>query len=153
MYFVLKSCVRLWNCTCMYVYVCVCVCLYIYSRSQCPRGLRRRSTAARLLDCGFESHRGMDVFLLWVLCGVRQRSLRRADHASRGVLLTVMRRCVWSRNLKNEETMARVGPQRHGGGGEYVYMCCWLLTTRRMSRLKITFPVSKHFCRSVPWSY
>jgi len=24
-----------------------------------------------------------------------------------------MRRCVWSRNLKNEEAMDRVGPQRH----------------------------------------
>ena len=24
-----------------------------------------------------------------------------------------MRRCVWSRNLKNEEAMTRVGPQRH----------------------------------------
>ena len=24
-----------------------------------------------------------------------------------------MRRCVWSRNLKNEEVMVRVGPQRH----------------------------------------
>jgi len=24
-----------------------------------------------------------------------------------------MRRCVWSRNLKNEETMTRIGPQRH----------------------------------------
>ena len=30
-----------------------------------------------------------------------------------------MRRCVWSRNLKNEETMARVGTQRHGGGMMY----------------------------------
>jgi len=28
-----------------------------------------------------------------------------------------MRRCVWSRNLKNEEAMARVGPQRHVEGG------------------------------------
>jgi predicted RNA-binding protein YlxR (DUF448 family) len=28
-----------------------------------------------------------------------------------------MRRCVWSRNLKNEEDLARVGPQRHGEGG------------------------------------
>jgi hypothetical protein len=28
-------------------------------------------------------------------------------------LLTVVRRCVWSRNLKNEEATARVGPQRH----------------------------------------
>jgi len=25
----------------------------------------------------------------------------------------VVRRCVWSKNLKNEEAMARVGPQRH----------------------------------------
>jgi len=24
----------------------------------------------------------------------------------------VMRRCVWSRNLKNEEAMARVGPRQ-----------------------------------------
>ena len=30
-----------------------------------------------------------------------QRSLRRADHSSRGVLPTVLRRCVWSRNIKN----------------------------------------------------
>jgi len=28
-----------------------------------------------------------------------------------------MRRCVWSRNIKSEEVMARVGPQRYGGGG------------------------------------
>jgi hypothetical protein len=32
---------------------------------------------------------GMDVCLLWVLCVVTQRSLRRADHSSRGVLPTV----------------------------------------------------------------
>ena len=32
-------------------------------------------------------------------------ALRRADHSSRGVLPTVMRRCVWSRNLKNGEAM------------------------------------------------
>jgi hypothetical protein len=25
----------------------------------------------------------------------------------------VVRRCVWSRNLKNEEAKTRVGPQRH----------------------------------------
>jgi hypothetical protein len=25
----------------------------------------------------------------------------------------VVRRCVWSRNLKNEEVMTRVGSQRH----------------------------------------
>jgi hypothetical protein len=41
----------------------------------------------------------MDVCLLCVLCVVRWRSLRWADHSSRGVLSTVARRCVWSRNL------------------------------------------------------
>ena len=40
---------------------------------------------------------GMDVCLLWLLCVVR--SLRRTDHSFRGVLPTVVRRCVWSRNL------------------------------------------------------
>jgi hypothetical protein len=44
---------------------------------------------------------GMDICLLWVSCVVRERSLRRADHSSRGVLPTVLRRCVWSRNIKN----------------------------------------------------
>ena len=44
---------------------------------------------------------------------LKKGSLQRADHSSRGVLPTVVRRCVWSRNLKNEEAMARVGPQRH----------------------------------------
>ena len=33
---------------------------------------------------------GMDVCLLWVLCVVRQRSLRRADHSSREVLPSVV---------------------------------------------------------------
>jgi hypothetical protein len=32
----------------------------------------------------------MNVCLLWVLCVVRQRSLRRADHSSRGVLPSVV---------------------------------------------------------------
>ena len=44
---------------------------------------------------------GMDICLLWMSCVVRQRSLRRADHSSRGVLPNVLRRCVWSRNIKN----------------------------------------------------
>jgi hypothetical protein len=38
---------------------------------------------------------------------VRYRSLRRADHSSRGVLLAVVCPCVWSLNLKNEETKTR----------------------------------------------
>jgi len=48
-------------------------------------------------------------FLLWVLCFVRHRSLRRANHSSRGVLPTLVRRYVWSRNLVNEEPLAHWG--------------------------------------------
>jgi len=55
---------------------------------------------------------GMDICLLWVLCVVRHRSLRRADHSSREVLPTAVLRCMWYRNLKNEEAMASVGSQR-----------------------------------------
>ena len=51
----------------------------------------------------------MDVCLLWVMYVVRQRSLRRADPSSRGVLPTVVRRRMWSRNLVNEEAMAYWG--------------------------------------------
>jgi hypothetical protein len=40
---------------------------------------------------GSNPARGMDVSLLRVLCVVRQRSLRRADHSSRGVLLSGVR--------------------------------------------------------------
>jgi hypothetical protein len=36
----------------------------------------------------------MDVCLLYVLCVVKSRSMRRTDHSSRGVLLTVVCRCV-----------------------------------------------------------
>ena len=36
-----------------------------------------------------------------------QWSLRRADHLSRGILPTVVRPCVWSRNLKNEAAQTR----------------------------------------------
>ena len=43
-----------------------------------------------------------------------RRSLRRADHSSRGVLPTVVRRCVCEQGtFKNEVVMARVGPHRH----------------------------------------
>jgi len=41
-----------------------------------------------------------------VCCGCCVLSLRRADHSSGGVLPTVVRRCVWSRNLVNEEDVA-----------------------------------------------
>jgi hypothetical protein len=43
-----------------------------------------------------------------IVCVVRYRSLRRSDHSSRGVLPTMLRRCVWSRNLVNEEALAHL---------------------------------------------
>ena len=55
---------------------------------------------------GSNPTQGMDVCLLWVLCVVRQRSLRRTDHSFRGVLPNVARRCVWSRNLVSEDAKA-----------------------------------------------
>jgi hypothetical protein len=39
----------------------------------------------------------------------RYRSLRRADHSSRGIIPTAMRRRVLSRNLVNEEALAHRG--------------------------------------------
>ena len=48
-------------------------------------------------------------------------SLQRADHSSRGVLPAVVRRCVWSRNLKNE-AMTHVGSQRHRKKIIYIYI-------------------------------
>jgi hypothetical protein len=58
---------------------------------------------------GSNSTGGIDVCLLWVLWVVRYRYLRRADHSSRGVLPTVVRRCVCSINLMNEESLAHCG--------------------------------------------
>ena len=84
-----------------------------FSRSQWPRGLRRRSAAARLLGLWVRFPLGAYLSVRCDCCFVvKHRSLRRADHSSRGVLSTLVRRCVWSRNLKNEEPMVRFGPRR-----------------------------------------
>jgi len=53
---------------------------------------------------GFELHRRHGR-----LSRVSAVSLRRAAHLSRGVLPTVVRRCVWSRNLVNEQALAHWG--------------------------------------------
>jgi hypothetical protein len=63
-------------------------------RSQWPRGPRHRSAVARLLEISVRiPPRGMDVYLLWVLCVERESSLRWSDHSSRGIRLwcTLMR--------------------------------------------------------------
>ena len=77
-------------------------------RSQWPRGLGRRSAAARLLKLWVRIPPGHWCFpvVSVVFC---QSSLRRADHSSRGVLTTVVRRCVWSRNFLNDEVLAHWG--------------------------------------------
>ena len=64
-------------------------------RSHWPRGLRLRSAAARLLKLWVRIPPGdMEVCLLRVLCFIRQRSLRRADHSPKGVLPNMVRRCM-----------------------------------------------------------
>ena len=77
--------------------VCILICLPV-------------AAAARCWDCGFESRRIMDICLLWLSCVVRWRSLRWADNSSRGILPTVIRRCVWSKYLVNEDAVAQWGP-------------------------------------------
>jgi len=75
-------------------------------RSQMPRGLSRTSAAVRLLRLwvGIAPEHGR---LSVVSRVVRWRSLRRADHLSREVLPTVVRRYVRARNLVNEKDLAR----------------------------------------------
>jgi len=47
-------------------------------------------------------------------------SLRQADRSSRGVLPTVVRFCVRSRNPKNEEAMTCAGSQRYKKKSSYM---------------------------------
>jgi len=49
------------------------------------------------------------MFVMSVVCLVRWRSLRSADYSSGGVVPTVVHRCVWYRNLVNEEALVYWG--------------------------------------------
>ena len=81
---------------------------YLLYRSQWPSGLRRGTAAGRLLGLRVWIPPWARMFVCCECCVfVRQRSLRRADHSSWGVLPTVLCYCVWCRNLKNEETKTR----------------------------------------------
>jgi hypothetical protein len=121
--------------------------IYIYVCVAGPSGRAVYGEGVRPLACWdrvFESHRGHGC-LLWVLCVLRQRSLRRADHSSRGVLPTVLLRCVWSRNLKNEEAMTRVGSQRHRKKNAFKEQ--WLVCTsftKRICMLHIAVSVNNY---------
>jgi hypothetical protein len=91
----------------------------------------------------------MDVCLLWVFCVVRYRSLRRADHSSRGVLPTVLRSCVWSRNLKNEEAIICVGSQRH----RKKYIFCHLKDSILNCFILSELPECNSLLLTTPWPY
>jgi hypothetical protein len=86
----------------------------IIGRSQWPRGLRRRFGAALLLGLWVRVPPGAWMFFSCECFVFSGRSLVRADDSSRGVLSNVVRRRVWSRNVKNEEAMPHIGFQRHG---------------------------------------
>jgi hypothetical protein len=68
-------------------------------RSQWPRGLRRRSAAERLLVSWVCIPPGTWMFVLYSVCVVRRRSLRRADPSSKWVLPIVVCAWVWSSEI------------------------------------------------------
>ena len=79
-------------------------------RSQWPRGLRRRSAAARLLRLWVRISPGAWMFVCCECCVLSGRCLwdeliTRPEEFYRMWL----RRCVWSRNLMNEEALAHWG--------------------------------------------
>ena len=64
-------------------------------------------------DRGFESPPWEWMFVCCVVCCQVEVSGTSWSLVQMSRIPTVMRRCVWSRNLKNEEAMARDRPQRH----------------------------------------
>jgi len=85
----------------------------VWSPSQWPRGLRRRCIAARLLRLWVRIPLKTWMLFWCECCVLSGRGLCDALITVRRVLATVMRHCVWARNLKSEEAMVRFGPQRH----------------------------------------
>ena len=77
--------------------------------SEWPRGLRRRPAAARLLRLWFRIPPGAWMFVCWECCVLSGRGLcdwliTRPEESYR-----LVRRCVWWRNLVNEEALAHWG--------------------------------------------
>jgi hypothetical protein len=123
-----------------------------YRLSQWPRGLRHGSAATRLLRLWARIPQGSWMFGCCECCELSGRGLRRADNSSRVVLQTVVRRWVWSRNLLNEEAVARGGggcwaqkkviPRKQSALGHEVYSLFW--STKHES--KIWLPISETSC-------
>ena len=130
-----------------------------YRRSQWPRSLRRGSAPTRLLRLWVRILSGAWMCVFRESCVLSdKRSLRQSNHSSRGVQPTVVCRYVWSRNLKNEETVARVGPQRRKKIFQFanlmnrlllsaVVLCFWLaLWWRLMSKRQASYTFLIYFC-------
>jgi hypothetical protein len=81
-------------------------------RSHWPRGLRRRSAAARLLRMWVRNPPGAWLFVVSVTCcqveGLCDGLITRPEESYR----LRSSRCVWSTNPKNEETLAHWGMSR-----------------------------------------
>jgi len=77
--------------------------------------------------------------------------LQRADHSSRGVLPTVVRCCVWYRNIKNEEAMTRVGSQRHRKKNVYMLSLMSTLEKAYCVRFNFRFDFTGHSYRAWWW--
>jgi hypothetical protein len=106
---------------------CVAVCVFTYwyklqfSWSQWPRGLRRRSAAARMLRSWVQISPRAWMFVCCECCVLSGRGLcdeliARPEESYR--LWCVV---VWSRNLKNKEAMTRLGSQRHSKKKSVLY--------------------------------
>jgi hypothetical protein len=65
-------------------------CKFCDGRSQWSRGLKCVCVHSIAETAGSNNAAAMDVCLLWVLCVVRQRFLRRADHFPSGILSNVV---------------------------------------------------------------
>jgi hypothetical protein len=78
-------------------------------RFQWPCFLRQGSGAARLPGLRAQIPPTAWMSVACVVGCQAERCVRRADHSSRGVLPTVVCHCVWSRSLKNETRLTRLG--------------------------------------------
>jgi len=90
--------------------------MYIFCNYPVPVAARSKALVCVRLPAetvGLNLARGMNFCLLWMLHVARWKSPRLADHSSRGVLSTVVCRCLWSINLMIKEAIHRVGPQGH----------------------------------------
>ena len=82
---------------------------YIWCRSQWPRGLRRGSVAARLMRLWVRIPPRASISVCCKRCVLSGRDLCDGLFTRPGESYWLVRRCVWSRNLVNEEALAQWG--------------------------------------------